>query len=144
MSGLKKLVGAYLVVVGVVVAVFFIINSLLADSIDVLSIWYILDVLMLIGLVLALIFNYIRKSEVDARDQNGSITRAYFESNVLFYLTAGVTIIFLHSWLSLLAGGADSLDGNHQAWVIWAFVDTLLPFAFGLSGCRLWRESSES
>ena len=144
MSGLKKLVGAYLVVVGVVVAVFFIVNSLLADSIDVPNVWYVLDVLMLIGLVLALIFNYIRKREVETQDQNGSVTRPYLESNVLFYLTAGVTILFLHNWFSLLANGADSLDGNHQAWVIWAFVDTLLPIAFGLSGCRLWREGSSN
>ena len=144
MSGLKKLVGAYLVVVGVVVAVFFIVNTLLADSIDVLNIWYVLDVLMLIGLVLALIFNYMRKREVETQDQNGSVTRPYLESNVLFYLTAGVTILFLHNWFSLLANGADSLDGNHQAWVIWAFVDTLLPIAFGLSGCRLWREGSSN
>ena len=144
MSGLKKLVGAYLVVVGVAVAVFFIINSLLVDAIDVLSIWYILDVLMLIGLVLALGFNYQRKREVEAGESGSSITRSYLECNVLFYLTAGVTIIFLHNWLSLLANGSDSLDGNHQAWVIWAFVDTLLPIAFGLSGCRLWREASNS
>ena len=66
MSGLKKLVGAYLVIVGVAVAVFFIINSLLTDAIDVLSVWYVLDVLMLIGLVLALYFNYVRKREVEA------------------------------------------------------------------------------
>lgn len=144
MSGLKKLVGAYLVVVGVVVAVFFIVNSLLADSIDVPSIWYFLDVLMLVGLVLALYFNYQRKREVESSGQGGSVSRSYLESNVLFYLTAGVTIIFLHNWLSLLANGSDSLDGNHQAWVIWAFVDTLLPIAFGLTGCRLWREGSGS
>ena len=144
MSGLKKLVGAYLVVVGVVVAVFFIVNSLLADSIDVVNIWYFLDVLMLIGLVLALIFNYMRKREIETQSQNGSVTRPYLESTVLFYLTAAVTILFLHNWFSLLANGADSLDGNHQAWVIWAFVDTLLPIAFGLSGCRLWREASSS
>ena len=144
MSGLKKLVGAYLVVVGVAVAVFFVINSLLVDAIDVLSIWYILDVLMLIGLVLALGYNYQRKREVESGESGSSITRSYLESNVLFYLTAGVTIIFLHNWISLLANGSDSLDGNHQAWVIWAFVDTLLPIAFGLSGCRLWREASNS
>ena len=144
MSGLKKLVGAYLVIVAVAVAVFFIINSLLTDAIDVLSVWYVLDVLMVIGLALALYFNYVRKREVEARDGNGSVTRPYVESNALFYLTAAVTIIFLHNWLSLLANGADSLDGNHQAWVIWAFVDTLLPISFGLSGCRLWREATGS
>ena len=139
---LKKLVGAYLVIVGVVVAVFFIVNSLLADSIDVLSIWYVLDVLMLVGLVLALVFNYQRK--VESEEQGESITRSYLESNALFYLTAAVTIIFLHNWISLLANGSDSLDGNHQAWVIWAFVDTLLPITLGITGCRLWREASSS
>lgn len=144
MSGFKKLVGAYLVIVGVAVAVFFIINALLADAVDVLSIWYVLDVLMLIGLVLALYFNYERKRDLESTEQDSSVTRSYLESNVLFYLTAGVTIIFLHNWLSLLANGADSLDGNHQSWVIWAFVDTLLPIAFGLTGCRLWREASNS
>ena len=141
---LKKLVGAYLVIVGVVVAVFFIVNSLLADSIDVLSIWYVLDVLMLVGLVLALVFNYQRKKEVESEEQGESITRSYLESNALFYLTAAVTIIFLHNWISLLANGSDSLDGNHQAWVIWAFVDTLLPITLGITGCRLWREASSS
>ena len=44
MLGINKfpraaLVGAYLVVVGVAVAAFFILNSLLQDSIDVQSIW---------------------------------------------------------------------------------------------------------
>ena len=144
MSGIQKLVGAYLVIVGVAVAVFFIVNTLLDDAIDVTAIWQILDVLMAIGLVLALIYNYQRKRDVESGDEADSITRPYLESNALFYLTAAVTIIFFHSWFSLLANGADYLDGNHQAWVIWAFVDTLLPVTFGVTGCRLWREASSS
>lgn len=144
MLGLNKLVGAYLVIVGVVVAVFFIVNSLLDDTVDVPSIWYVLDVLMLIGLVLALIFNYQRKRDVEAGEQGESITRSYLESNILFFLTAAVTVLFLHNWLSFLANGPNSLDGNHQAWVIWAFVDTSLPIIFGVTGCRLWREASAS
>ena len=117
---------------------------MLADAVDVLSIWQVLDVLMAIGLVLALIFNYQRKRDVESGEQAESITRSYLESNALFFLTAAVTIIFFHSWFSLLANGAESLDGNHQAWVIWAFVDTLLPITLGVSGCRLWREASSS
>ncbi len=144
MSGIQKPVGAYLVVVGVAVAVFFIINTLLADSLDVVSIWQILDVLMAIGLVPALYFNYQRKRDLESGEQAESITRSYLESNALFFLTAAVTIIFFHNWFSLLANGADSLDGNHQAWVIWAFNDTLLPITFGVTGCRLWREASSS
>ena len=53
-------------------------------------------------------------------------------------------ILFLHNWFSLLANGADSLDGNHQAWVIWAAVDTALPLVVGVTGCALWREAGSS
>ena len=144
MAGLKKLVGAYMVLVAVVVAVFFIVNTFLVDTLDVMSIWYVLDVLMLIGLALALVHNYMRKKGADAGEAGEPVSRGYFESNAAFYLTAGVTILFLHNWFSLLAQGGDYLDGNHQAWVIWAVVDTLLPIVLGITGCHLWRTASDS
>ena len=147
MAGLKKLAGAYMIVLAVVVAVYFIINTVLAESFtkdDVRTVWYVLDVLMLIGLVLALVFNYARKREEDGGGTGGAITRRYLEVNLAFYLTAAVTILFLHNWLSLLALGGDSLDGNHQAWVIWAFVDVMLPLTLGTTGCRLWCGESSS
>ena len=146
MDGLKKLAGVYLVGVAVVVAVYFIINNFLAGSFDVLRVWYVVDVLMLIGLALALIFNYASMREEGGRGE--TVTRRYLEVNTAFFVTVGVTILFLHNWLSLLALGPDmalganSLNGNHQAWVIWAAVDTLLPLVLGATGCRLWRESS--
>ena len=144
MEGLKKVVGAYMVALAVVVVVFFIINSFLVDSIDVLDVWYVLDVLMVIGLALALMFNYLHKREVGSRDPDQPVTRGYLEANVAFFLTAAVAILFLHNWFSLLAEGGDSLEGNHQAWVIWAAVDTLLPLVLGVTGCRLWRQASGS
>ena len=140
MARLTKLAGAYMIVLAVVVAVYFIINTVLGESIDdfdVRSVWNVLDVLMLIGLVLALVFNYIRKREEDRSGSGGAVTRQYLEVNLAFYLTAGVTVLFLHNWLSLLALGGDSLDGNHQAWIIWAFVDVMLPLTLGTTGCRL-------
>ena len=39
MSGLKRLAGAYMVIVAVVVALFFIINPFLSESIDVPGVW---------------------------------------------------------------------------------------------------------
>ena len=60
-------------------------------------------------------------------------------ANVAFFAAAAITVLLLHNWFSLRAGGADSLDGNHQAWVIWAAVDTSLPIVLGVLGCRLWR-----
>ncbi len=143
MEALKKLAGAYLAGIAVVVGVYFIINTVLAESFDfdVVTTWYVLDVLMLIGLALGLVFNYARKREEDTGNTGGAVNRRYLEVNVLFYVTVGVTILFLHNWLALLALGSDSLDGNHQAWVIWAVVDTLLPITLGVTGLRLWSES---
>lgn len=146
MAGLKKLAGAYLIVVAVVVAVFFIINTVLAESFDfdVVTTWYVLDVLMLIGLIVALYYNFAAKREATRPGPDEAVTRGYLEVNVVFYATVAVTILFLHNWLALLALGSDSLDGNHQAWVIWAVVDTLLPITLGITGCHLWCATSES
>lgn len=142
MAALKKPVGAYLIGLAVVVAVWFIINTIIAESsdFDVLDVWYVLDVLMLIGLVLGLAYNYVNKREQKGGD--GPVTRRYLEANVLFYLTAAITMLFLHNWIALLAQGSDSLDGNHQAWIIWATVDVLLPITLGVTGCRLWCQDS--
>ena len=145
MAALKKLVGAYLVIVAVAVAVFFIINTFLVDSLDVLGVWYVLDVLMLIGLALGLIYNYSRKKAVDDGEPDNPVNRGYFEANVAFFVTAGLAILFLHNWFALLAQGPDYLDNNHQAaWAIWAVVDTVLPLMLGVTGCHLWKNASES
>ena len=107
MDRLKKLSGVYLVGVAVVVAVYFIINNFLAGSFDVLSVWYVPDALMLIGLALALIFNYASMREESGRGE--TVTRRYLEVNTAFFVTAGVTVLFLHNWFSLLALGPGQL-----------------------------------
>ena len=104
MPGLKKLAGAYLIVVAVVVAVYFIINTVLAESFDfdVVTTWYVLDVLMLIGLVVALIYSFAAKRDAKGPAASEAVTRQYLEVNVLFYSTVAVTILFLHNWLASL------------------------------------------
>ena len=138
---LNRLVAVYLVGVGTAVAAYFIINPLISDSFDVMNVWYVLDVLMLIALGLALAFNFCRKLEAE-RAAEGASALPLLEAKTAFYLTAGVTVLFLHNWFSLLALGEDSLDGNHQAWVIWAVVDVVLPLISWATGYRLWRRAS--
>ena len=150
MEAIKKLLGMYLVGVAIVVAVWFIINSFFVDSFETLNVWYILDILMVVGVAVGLAFNYDRKRrEERGREPGDPITRRYLEVNVGFYLTAGITILLLHNWFSLLALGDERSLGlgsdtglNHQAWVIWAFVDTLVPLTLGVTGCAMLRESS--
>ena len=145
MEAIKRLSGIYMIGVAIAVAVYFIINPFLVDSFEVINVWRVLNVLMAIGLLLALIFNYARKQKEDAQDPNQPATRRHLDVNVSFYLTAAVTILFLHNWFSLLALGESSLnDTNQQAWVIWAFVDTVLPLVLGVTGCRLWCKASSA
>jgi hypothetical protein len=139
MEALRKPVGAYLVLVAIAVAVFFIINPLLADSIEVQDVWEVLDILMVIGLALGLIYAYIGKQAANGAQSGDGVSRSYLEANVIFYAVAAVTVLFLHNWFSLLADGLAADD--HQAWVIWAAVDTALPIVLGVLGCRLWRGS---
>ena len=106
MAIVKRLLGVYLIGVAMVVAVWFIINSFFVDSFDLLNVWRVLDVLMVIGLAVALVFNYDRKRTED-RNPGESITRRYLEFNTAFYLTAGLLILLLHNWLSLLALGSE-------------------------------------
>ena len=143
MTKLKKPAGAYLIGVAVMVAAFFITNPLLAGLLDPAKVWAVLDILMLIGLLTALAFNYAGKRTLEkAQEPDGSVSRRNLEINIAFYLTAAITILFLHNWFSLLAQGPESLAGNHQAWVIWAAVDTMLPLVLGITGCRIMREKS--
>ena len=149
MEALKKLAAVYLVGVAVAVAVYFIIGGFLPDDFDVQAVWDILNILMVIGLGLALLFNYARKRREGGRDPGEAVTRRYLEVNVLFYFTAGVTILFLHNWFALLGLGTDNLGapdatGNHQRWVIWAVVDVMLPITLGVTGCHMWADSSSS
>ena len=144
MEAIKKLLGMYLVLVATVVAVWFIINTFFVDSFSVTDVWYVLDILMVIGLAVALAYNFDRKRRMDARLEGDGISRRYLEVNVALYLTAGVTILFLHNWFSFLHLGAESLEGNHQAWVIWAVVDTLLPLTLGTTGCAMIKGASDS
>ena len=109
MEALKKLVAVYLVGLAVAVAVYFIIGGFIPDDFDSLSVWEILDILMVIGLGFALLFNYDRKRREGGRDSGEPVTRRYLEVNLLFYFTAGITILFLHNWFALLGFGADNL-----------------------------------
>jgi hypothetical protein len=127
-----------------VVAVFFIINIFLVDAISVLAVWHVLDVLMLVGLIVGVGFNYANKRRTDGRGASDPVTRGYLEANVTFYTTAVITILFLHNWFAFLVTGEVSQGDNHTAWVIWAVVDTVLPIVLGVTGCRLWRETSSA
>lgn len=142
LTGVKKPAGIYLIAVALLVALNFILNPFYPDGFDSMIVWHVLDVMMFLGLGLALLFNYLYKRDSTVGDSSTAITRQYLESNLAFFVTAGLTIWFLYNWFSLLAQGNGYLVGNAPAWNIWNAVDMVLPITFGITGCRLMREGS--
>lgn len=138
----KRVAGVYLIAVGVAVGVYFIINPFFVanDTFDVQSVWYVLDVLMVIALPIGLALNYGDKMEERRqRATGGGDLRRYISINAIFYTTAAVTILFLRNWFNLLAHGPDALSGDVTYWVIWAVIDTLLPLVLIVTGLRQLR-----
>lgn len=138
---LQRLGAIYLLGVSVAVAGYFIVNPLHAESYDPSNIWSVLDVLMVIAAVLALVFNTRRKLRDGKVSEGESPSHRYWEANIVFYATIGVTILLLHNWFYDLALGLEV--GDHQGFVQWAVVDTLLPLTFGATGFAMWRGSEK-
>ena len=89
-------------------------------------------------------FNCAHKIRVGGREAGDQVSRGHLKANVAFYTTTVITILFLHNWFGFLVTGDVSQGDNHTALGIWAVVDTVLPIVLGVTGCRLWRETSSA
>ena len=142
--GIVRRVGAvYLVAVALAVAVFFVINQFLDDLVDVVQVWSVLDVLMVIGLAAAIIFNFSRKMEYGKPDPGGGGYGAVpgSQRHLLRY-RGGFDPVSAQ-----LVFPARQRRGQPRrqppAWVIWAFVDTALPLVLAATGFGMWREADD-
>lgn len=134
-----RLAAVYLGGVAAVVALYFMVNPLHAESYNPENIWFVLDILMVIGAAIALGFNTWRKLGEGGHQSDGfSINRRYLEVNLLFYATVAVTLLLVHSWFAILVN--DLALGDHQAWVKWGVVDIALPLTFAATALAMWRE----
>ena len=142
MSGARRPAGVFLIAVGLAVGVYFVTGAFFAanDTFDVEAVWNVLDVLMFFALAIGLVLLYMDKLEERRQHAAGEgDLRRYIALNAAFYVTAGIAILFLHNWLSLLAQGRDYMDDSATAGMIWVVVDTVLPIALGVTGLRQLR-----
>lgn len=133
-AALKQLVSVYLLVVGIAVAVQFIIFPFYEDHDSDLAVWRVLDWFMAAGLLLALLGTFLRKRAFDASAGDDAHWRDYVEVNGLFYAVVALAIAFFPNWFAFEWGsGGDS--------TIWHLIDTAMPILFVMVGLRLWREA---
>ena len=145
MEGLKKLGAVYLIGVAVAVAVFFIVNPLLTDAIDVPGVWQALDVLMVVALAIALAANYTRKQGEDGRRPR-RVRHPALPGGQRRVLPDRGGDHPVPAQLVLTAGRGDRQPGRQPPGMghLGRGGHVVLPLIVGITGCRLWRETSSS
>lgn len=129
MAGIRRIIGALLILVSIVIAVQFIAWRLY-DSEDV---WAIVNYISLVSIALAFYFNLNRKLKNEASG-DGSVNREYVESNVLYFGTMVLAALFLFNWLNLLVNGVKDVGEEVMHDVVWVVVDVMLIVIMGATG----------
>ncbi len=143
MNALKMLFAVILGFCAIAVAAQYILTPLYAHlGSAAIIVWFYLDILMAISLIIALAFQLQAKRAADAQDHDGpNLSRARLEANALFYATLIVALWFFRNWFDLLTStplGNQSVPTQ----VVWDLVDGFLPIVLGITAGRLWRSSA--
>ena len=143
MAGLKRVLAVILGFCAAAVAVQFVLSPLYADRGNAaLGVWYYLDFLMAVSLVIALVWQWQDKGAADGAGggDDGVLSRERLAANALFYATLLAAIWFFRNWLDFLTSnplGSQSL----ATLMVWDLVDGLLPIVLGITAGRVWREA---
>lgn len=140
---LNRIIGGYLLLVAVAVAVHTMIEPLYHTSFEgqpYSPIWNLLNPLMAIALVAGIILSFLRKSQVDAAEGD-AVTREYLVSNILFFGFLFVSILFFWNWFGLMNPSFTAI-GPETTSLVWIIVDATLPLVTGAMGVQLIRSNS--
>ncbi|MCY4630551.1 MAG: hypothetical protein OXE75_06650 [bacterium] len=131
----KRVIGAYLALVAVVVLAQFVAWPLYVDDhADAANdTWLILNWFMAAGLALMLVITTRAKRSCDA--EGGDDDRQWIRANVMFYLTVLLAVAFVPNWFA--AAWGENANGT-----VWHVIDTVLPVLFGVQARRLLRPVS--
>lgn len=137
MDGIKRIIGAALILVSIIVAAQFIAWRLYDSG----AVWEIVNYVSLVAIALAFYFNLQRKLKNEASG-DGSVDREYIESNVLYFSTMVLAALFLFNWLNLLVNGVSEIGEEVMHDVVWVVVDVMLILVMGATGGYLLKGSS--
>lgn len=143
MEMISRISGAILIIVALVVGIHTITEPLYYTSTPqspYSPAWLYIDVLSAVGIVLGVIFAYLRKRRIDGEEDTASGIREYLTANTLFYGFLFAGILFFLSWFNLLSQKYTAI-GPDAATVIWVIFDALMPLLSGAMGVHLLRSA---
>ena len=130
---MKSLFSIYLKVLAIALYAQYIASQLydpLGEGMAV-TIYRILDPLLVLGLIIVLYYAFQRKRALDSGPDDG-VTREYLEANGVLYFGIAIFVALLWSWI----GFQFSNPENTAGW-LWAVIDLTLPLLFFASSVQL-------
>ena len=139
MAVLRRLVAAYMVLVGVAVPVQFLLTQFYDPTLAGAgaTVWMILDPLMVVAMVVVLLVAIARKRQLGSGSADQTITRDYLETNVILYYSVALLIALLSNWF-----GFQFVDPANDNPLVWILIDVTVPLLTVSTAVRMWRRTS--
>lgn len=143
MDAIRKVVGAYLIVMALVVGILGFVEPLIYESTEAspyIPWWSVIDWFTGAAVVLGVLFAYARKRAADAAAAGDAVTWTRLSANVLFYAFCVIGLLYYWNWFYVLnlewglgyrTVGADGLG------IAWKLTDVSFPVAAGALGLAL-------
>ena len=124
-----RLAGLYLILSGLVVAVYFIFTPIVDADWEV-PVWEIIDWFMALGALLALGIGWLQEREMENYGDSG--LARFITVNTTFYAAAALFILFFWKWFSAVL-----FQNEDDSGVSWVVLDVLYPLVTISLGRRL-------
>ena len=144
MEIVRRLLGVFLVVIAIVVAINLMATPLYHDGSEDYPIWKIVNWFMAIGVVVALITNAMRKRALGARGTDEPNVREYLRVNLTYYTTIILTILFFWGWFWTLNPDSETGEAVTSHLVYFPIMDSLFVVVCLATGRYLWNLASDS
>ena len=144
MEIVRRLLGVFLVVIAIVVAINLMATPLYHDGSEDYPIWKIVNWFMAIGVVAALIVNAMRKRALGAGGTDEPNVREYLRVNLTYYTTIILTILFFWGWFWTLNPESETGEAVTSHLVYFPIMDSLFVVVCLATGRYLWNLASDS
>ncbi len=149
MSLVKRICGAYCLVIAALAALNFMLTPVYNDPSANYPVWVILNWFMAVAVVITIVASVHAKVASD-RQGDGPVDRAWISTNLLFMAMVVMTIWWFWNWLSTHFPGTEVFEVFEISEVVvyihlamWAFFNPLYVLTSGFAGWRLWREAAD-
>ena len=140
----RRLLGVFLVVIAIVVAINLMATPLYHDGSEDYPIWKIVNWFMAVGVVVALIVSAMRKRALGAGGADEPSVREYLRVNLTYYTTIILTILFFWEWFWTLNPDSETGEAVTSHMVYFPIVDALFVVVCLATGRYLWNFASDA